>query len=53
MLFSSSSAGTLDDPLDAGFKNHIFFGSRADWEQDREQTRYFVERSNGPEAERG
>lgn len=44
------TAGTLDDPLDAGIKNHIFYGSRADWEHEPPGTRYFVERSTGPES---
>jgi len=44
------TAGTLDDPLDAGIKNHIFYGSRADWDHDADGARYFVERSTGPEA---
>jgi len=43
------AAGTLDDPLGAGIKSHIFYGSRADWEKDAEGARYFVERSSGPE----
>lgn len=46
------TAGTLDDPLDAGIKNHIFYDSRADWERDTHDVRYFVERSTGPQAER-
>lgn len=47
------TAGTLDEPLGAGVKSHIFYDSRADWETDSHDVRYFVERSNGPEAERG
>lgn len=43
------TAGTLDDPLDAGIKNHIFYGSRADWAKDADGARYYVERSSGPE----
>ncbi len=39
------TAGTLDDPLDAGIKNHIFCASRADWERDGEDTGHFDERS--------
>ena len=42
------TAGTLDDPLDAGITNHIFYGSRADWERDAPGVRYFVEHSAGP-----
>ncbi len=44
------TAGTLDDPLGAGIKNHIFYGSRADWDREPEGVRYFVERSTGPEC---
>lgn len=47
------TAGTLDDPLGAGITNHIFYGSRADWERDADGVRYFVERSSGPEHPRG
>lgn len=46
------TAGTLDDPLDAAVENHIFCGSRADWDRDTETTRHFVERSSGPEVSR-
>ena len=46
------TTGTLDDPLDAGIKNHIFYGSRADWDRDADDARYFVERSSGPECTR-
>jgi len=46
------TAGTLDDPLDAGIKSHIFYGSKADFERDNHDVRYFVERSTGPEAKR-
>jgi hypothetical protein len=42
------TAGTLDDPLDAGIKNHTFCGSKADWDRDTEATGYYVERSTGP-----
>ena len=44
------TAGTLDDPLGAGIANHLFYGSRADWERDADGARYFVERSSGPEV---
>ncbi len=43
------TAGTLDDPLGAGITNHIFYGSRGDWDRDAHDARYFVERSSGPE----
>ena len=39
------TAGTLDDPLDVGIKNHIFWGSRSDWERDMDHTAYFDARS--------
>ena len=45
------TAGTLDEPLGAGIKSHIFYASRADWERDNRDVRYFVERSTGPEAD--
>ncbi|MDB4963641.1 MAG: aldehyde-activating protein [Myxococcales bacterium] len=45
------TAGTLDDPLSVGIKNHLFYDSRADWEADADGARYFVERSSGPEVE--
>lgn len=44
------TAGTLDDPLDAGIKNHLFYGSKADWDRDAHDARYFVERSSGSEC---
>jgi hypothetical protein len=46
------TAGTLDDPLGAGIKGHLFYGSRADWESDSDGVHYYVERSAGPEVER-
>lgn len=46
------TAGTLDDPLGAAIKNHIFYGSRADWDRDAHDVRHFVERSSGPECPR-
>jgi hypothetical protein len=46
------TAGTLDEPLGAGIKSHIFYGSKADWERDAEEVRYFVERSSGDEVSR-
>lgn len=45
------TVGTLDEPLGVAIKNHIFYGSRADWDCDAHDVRYFLERSNGPEAE--
>lgn len=44
------TAGTLDDPLDAGITNHIFCGSKADWDRDADGVRRFVERSSGERA---
>lgn len=44
------TAGTLDTPLDAGIRTHIFCGSRADWDKDAPHARYFVERSTGEEC---
>lgn len=41
------TAGTLDDPLDKGIQSHIFWSSRADWEHDMHDVRYFHERSTG------
>lgn len=46
------TAGTLDEPLGVGIRRHIFYGSRADWEHDAADVRYFVERSTGPEHPR-
>lgn len=46
------TAGTLDDPSGLAIGNHIFYASRADWERDAPDVRYFTERSTGPEAER-
>ncbi|HEU4614207.1 MAG TPA: GFA family protein [Kofleriaceae bacterium] len=47
------TAGTFDEPLGVGIKNHIFYGSRADWDRDADDARYFVERSTGPESSDG
>jgi hypothetical protein len=44
------TAGTLDDPLGAAITNHIFYGSRADWDRDSDGVRYFEERSTGPQC---
>jgi hypothetical protein len=40
------TAGTLDDPLGTGIKTHMFCASRADWDHDRSDVRYFDERSD-------
>jgi hypothetical protein len=40
------TAGTLDDPLGTGIKTRIFCASRADWDRDRPDVRYFNERSD-------
>jgi hypothetical protein len=42
------TAGTLDDPSGVTIRNHIFYGSRSDWDRDAHDVRYFVERSTGP-----
>ena len=39
------TAGTLDTPLDAGVRTHLFCASRADWDRDTDDVRYFDERS--------
>ena len=39
------TAGTLDDPLEDGIKVHLFCASRADWDRDADDVRYFEERS--------
>lgn len=39
------TAGTLDDPLDAGVRTHLFCASRADWDRDEPGARSFEERS--------
>jgi len=38
------TAGTLDDPLDAGVVTRLFCASRADWDRDEEGVRYCDER---------
>jgi hypothetical protein len=38
------TAGTLDDPLGVGIINHIFCGSRPDWDHDMPHTGHFEER---------
>ncbi len=45
------TAGTLDDPLDTGIKNHIFCDSRPDWDHDTADAQYFVTRPPGPTVE--
>jgi len=39
------TAGTLDVPLDAGIRTRLFCASRADWDHDAPDVRYFDERS--------
>lgn len=39
------TAGTLDEPLGAGVKTHIFCASRADWDRDNPDAKYFDARS--------
>jgi hypothetical protein len=46
------TAGTLDDPLGARIRGHLFCASRADWDGDGDDARSFVERSTGPEVAR-
>jgi hypothetical protein len=38
------TAGTLDVPLGEGIRTHIFCSSRADWDRDAPDIRYFDER---------
>lgn len=40
------TAGTLDEPLGAGVRTHLFCASRADWDRDAPDVRYFDERSS-------
>ena len=40
------TAGTLDDALGAGVRTHLFCASRADWDRDEPDARYFDERSS-------
>ena len=40
------TAGTLDEPLEAGIRTHLFCASRADWDWDEDGVRYFEERSS-------
>lgn len=39
------TAGTLDTPLGRGVRTHLFCASRADWDHDEPDVRYFDERS--------
>jgi hypothetical protein len=39
------TAGTLDTPLGKGVRTHLFCASRADWDRDEADVRYFDERS--------
>jgi hypothetical protein len=39
------TAGTLDEPLGAGIRTHLFCASRADWDRDEADVRHFDERS--------
>ena len=39
------TAGTLEDPLGAGVGTHLFCASRADWDRDEPDARFFDERS--------
>ena len=39
------TAGTLDEPLGAGIRTHLFCASRADWDHDTPDVRHFDERS--------
>lgn len=40
------TAGTLDDPLGAGVRTHLFCASKADWDRDEAEVRFFDERSS-------
>lgn len=40
------TAGTLNEPLGAGIRTHLFCASRADWDHDQPDVRYFDERSS-------
>jgi len=39
------TAGTLDVPLGEGVRTHLFCASRADWDRDDAEVRFFDERS--------
>lgn len=39
------TAGTLDTPLGEGVRTHLFCASRADWDRDDPDVRFFDERS--------
>lgn len=38
-------AGSLDDPLEAGIRQHIFCASKADWDFDADDVQYHDERA--------
>jgi hypothetical protein len=40
------AAGTLDEPLGAGVRTHLFCASKADWDRDEAEVRFFDERSS-------
>ena len=40
------TVGTLDVPLGKGVRTHLFCASRADWDHDEPDVRYFDERSS-------
>lgn len=44
------TAGTLDDPIDAGIKTRIFCGSRGAWDHDADGVRYCDERPGTPNS---
>ncbi len=39
------TAGTLDVPLGKGVRTHLFCASRADWDSDEPDARFFDERA--------
>jgi hypothetical protein len=43
------TAGTLDEPLGAGVRTHLFCASRADWDADAPDVRFFEGRSRSGE----
>ncbi|HEY4030733.1 MAG TPA: GFA family protein [Caulobacteraceae bacterium] len=43
------TAGTLDVPLGQGVRTRMFCASRADWDHDEPDARYFDERPSRPE----
>jgi hypothetical protein len=42
------TAGTLDEPLGVAVHTHIFCASRADWDRNTAETRFFETRTTGP-----